>query len=55
LFKNQSGKEKIVVDERPSERGRYPEKTGTTHLRCARNVAIDASFMVDDNMKEMLA
>jgi len=55
LFKNQSGKEKIVVDERPSDRGRYPEKTGTTHLRCARNVAIDASFIVDDNMKEILA
>ena len=55
LFKNQSGKREIVVDERPSERGRYPEKTGTTHLRCARNVAIDASFIVDDNMKEILA
>lgn len=55
VFKNQSGKKEIVVDERPSSRGRYPEKTGTTHLRCTRNVAIDASFIVDDNMKEILA
>ena len=54
IFKNQSGKREIVVDERPSERGRYPQKTGTTYLRCARNVAIDASFIVDDNMKEIL-
>ena len=55
VFKNQSGKKWIVMDERPSSRGRYPEKTGTTHLRCARNVAIDARFIVDDNMKEILA
>jgi len=55
VFKNQSGKREVVVDERPSGRGRYTEKTGTTHLRCARNVAIDARFIVDDNMKEILA
>ena len=55
VFKNQSGKKWIVMDERPSSRGRYPEKTGTTHLRCARNVAIDARFIVYDNMKEILA
>ncbi|MBE5823835.1 MAG: glycoside hydrolase family 28 protein [Butyrivibrio sp.] len=54
VFKNQSGKKEVVVDERPSGRGRYTEKTGTTHLRCARNVAIDARFIVDDNMKEIL-
>lgn len=55
IFRNQSGKREVVVDERPSGRGRYTEKTGTTHLRCARNVAIDARFIVDDNMKEILA
>ena len=55
IFRNQSGKSEIVVDERPSERGRYPEKTGTVHSRCTKNVTIDARFLIDEEMKEMFS
>lgn len=53
VFKNQSGKKEVVVDERPSGRGRYTEKTGTVHSRCTKNLTIDAKFLIDEDMKEM--
>lgn len=55
IFKNQSGKREIVVDERPSVRGRYSEKTGTVHSRCTKNLTIDAKFLIDEDMKEMFS
>ncbi|MBQ8031612.1 MAG: right-handed parallel beta-helix repeat-containing protein [Butyrivibrio sp.] len=54
VFKNQSGKKGIVVDERPSPRGRYPEKTGCKLLRNASEVTVDARFEVDESMKDLL-
>ncbi len=53
VFKNQSGKNEIVVDERPSSRGRYPQKTGCTLLRNAYGIKIDAGFIVDESMKDL--
>ncbi|MBO4457198.1 MAG: glycoside hydrolase family 28 protein [Butyrivibrio sp.] len=52
-FTNQSGKTKMVVDERPSERGRYPVKATCKMLRNAQNIEIDAKIVVDDSMKSM--
>ncbi len=54
VFKNQSGKKWIVVDERPSSRGRYPERTGCKLLRNASEVTVDARFEVDESMKDLL-
>ncbi len=54
IFKNQSGKREIVVDERPSERGRYPQKTGCKLLRNVSEVTVDARFEVDESMKDLL-
>ncbi len=54
IFKNQSGKREIVVDERPSNRGRYPQKTGLTLLRDTSDITLDANFEVDESMKDLL-
>lgn len=54
VFKNQSGKTDLILDERPSDRGRYSMKMGYTYFRNAKDITIDAEFVVDKSMEKLI-
>ena len=54
VFRRQSGKRELVMDERPSVKGRYPLASGPVYLRCAEDVLVDAETMIDKSMAELM-
>ncbi len=46
LFINAEEDGKREIDERPSVRGRYTEKVGATHLRCTKDITLDADIEI---------
>ncbi len=55
VFKRQSSKKNMIMDERPSERGRYPLEMSCSYLRSAHNIDISSKFIIDDSMKDLIS
>ena len=54
VFRRQSGKRELVMDERPSVRGRYLMASGPVYLRCAEDVIVDAETVICGSMAELM-
>ncbi len=55
-FKKQSSKNKIIIDERPSLRGRYAlDGAKCEVLRNTKDVVLDVKYVIDESMKNFIS